>query len=265
MAALSTIHDVTGRRLVSSIYSWDIYDRYTHSSIFDVFQRCRRRKHVKIRQKWRNTCSVRHIKNTLCVPVIYCKGYFHAACEEPNVNAALFGQCVSACARQQTNGSIRCRNLRSIEWYKKTYVQISWDYPFKILSLKIQPPPYAGGVGWESTEIDTFIEERCRPFLHPQRWRLYSGGLNYSLMRKEGECDFSSQSGRFCWVALCIWHSPQMLVQVETQVLRTLVYLLSPYGWEPCSNHRKPLAASPNQPQAHGSTNGMETQCCPTK
>jgi hypothetical protein len=25
MAALSTIHDVTGRRLVSSIYSWDIY------------------------------------------------------------------------------------------------------------------------------------------------------------------------------------------------------------------------------------------------
>jgi hypothetical protein len=25
MAALSTIHDVTGGRLVSSIYSWDIY------------------------------------------------------------------------------------------------------------------------------------------------------------------------------------------------------------------------------------------------
>jgi hypothetical protein len=22
-----------------------------------------------------------------------------------------------------------CRNLRSIEWYQKTYVQISWDYP----------------------------------------------------------------------------------------------------------------------------------------
>jgi hypothetical protein len=27
MAALSTIHDVTGRRLVSLIYSCDIYDR----------------------------------------------------------------------------------------------------------------------------------------------------------------------------------------------------------------------------------------------
>jgi hypothetical protein len=29
MSALSTIHDVTGRRLVSSIYSWDIYDSAT--------------------------------------------------------------------------------------------------------------------------------------------------------------------------------------------------------------------------------------------
>jgi hypothetical protein len=28
MAALSTIHDVTGRRIVSSIYSWDIYGTY---------------------------------------------------------------------------------------------------------------------------------------------------------------------------------------------------------------------------------------------
>jgi hypothetical protein len=24
-----------------------------------------------------------------------------------------------------------CRNFRSIEWYQETYVQISWDYPFK--------------------------------------------------------------------------------------------------------------------------------------
>jgi hypothetical protein len=29
MAALSTTHDVTGRRLVSSIYSWDIYELYS--------------------------------------------------------------------------------------------------------------------------------------------------------------------------------------------------------------------------------------------
>jgi hypothetical protein len=27
--------------------------------------------------------------------------------------------------KKQTNGSMRCRNLRSIEWYQKTYVQIS--------------------------------------------------------------------------------------------------------------------------------------------
>jgi hypothetical protein len=27
--------------------------------------------------------------------------------------------------KKQTNGSIMCRNLRSIEWYQKTYVQIS--------------------------------------------------------------------------------------------------------------------------------------------
>jgi hypothetical protein len=30
------------------------------------------------------------------------------------------------------NGSVRDRNLRSIEWYQKTYVQISCDYPFKL-------------------------------------------------------------------------------------------------------------------------------------
>jgi hypothetical protein len=24
-----------------------------------------------------------------------------------------------------------CRNFRSIDWYQKAYVQISWDYPFK--------------------------------------------------------------------------------------------------------------------------------------
>jgi hypothetical protein len=32
---------------------------------------------------------------------------------------------------RQTNSSIRCRNLRSIEWYQKMYVQILFDYPFK--------------------------------------------------------------------------------------------------------------------------------------
>jgi hypothetical protein len=25
-----------------------------------------------------------------------------------------------------------CRNVRSIEWHKKTYHEISWDYPFKL-------------------------------------------------------------------------------------------------------------------------------------
>jgi hypothetical protein len=36
MVALSTIHNVTGRRLVSSIYSWDIYASESISAIYNV-------------------------------------------------------------------------------------------------------------------------------------------------------------------------------------------------------------------------------------
>jgi hypothetical protein len=34
--------------------------------------------------------------------------------------------------KKQKNMVPKSRNLRSIEWYQKTYVQISWDYPFKL-------------------------------------------------------------------------------------------------------------------------------------
>jgi hypothetical protein len=36
MAALSTIHDVTGRRRVSSIYSWDIYGPDTDDMVYST-------------------------------------------------------------------------------------------------------------------------------------------------------------------------------------------------------------------------------------
>jgi hypothetical protein len=38
--------------------------------------------------------------------------------------------------KKQTNGSIRGKNLRSIEWYQKTYVQISGEFSFKVIMLQ---------------------------------------------------------------------------------------------------------------------------------
>jgi hypothetical protein len=36
--------------------------------------------------------------------------------------------------KKQTNGYIKGRNLRSIEWYQKTYVYILWGYPINLFN-----------------------------------------------------------------------------------------------------------------------------------
>jgi hypothetical protein len=60
------------------------------------------------------------------------RGY-NRSCEKSNSPCSSTHRVRSPYA--ETRDSIRCRNFRSIDWYQKTYVQISWDYPFKRYSL----------------------------------------------------------------------------------------------------------------------------------
>jgi hypothetical protein len=76
--------------------------------------------------------------------------------------------------KKQRNGSIRCRNLRSIEWYQKTYVQISWDNPLNDYSEMFSSTQLHYMENLASTVILHKIEYYNKETLLYIIWTLYS-------------------------------------------------------------------------------------------